>query len=298
MRHQLQLAAHRPRPIPPLDQLDNEPVGIRRQRAQHPTSGIPIHDSSSRLTITESKLDQRAAIMPTLIDANRAFCGEFQTKVGMPAGSALRLPCRRRHGNRFLLVAVAASGCCPMAARLDGERSSRLRDRIRAALRARPHRAGELTLRPRTPGSGGASVYPQLSAAQPGLLGAATARAEAHVIRLALIYAAARPPRRDPPRAPRSRARVWRYSARLRPLDLRRHARRPARRRDLRARQGPPRRPHPHRDPRRVQPFCGAPQNGCSVPGSVMWPAVAEASDDGGARLGGGAFGHITLRAT
>jgi hypothetical protein len=32
-------------------------------------------------------------------------------------------------------------------------------------------------------------IYPQLSACQPGLAGAATARAEAHVVRLALIYA-------------------------------------------------------------------------------------------------------------
>ncbi|MCA1677572.1 MAG: hypothetical protein LC777_00805, partial [Actinobacteria bacterium] len=44
--------------------------------------------------------------MPTSIAPNRAFCGEFQIKVGMPAGSALRLPCRRRHGNRFLFAAV------------------------------------------------------------------------------------------------------------------------------------------------------------------------------------------------
>jgi hypothetical protein len=43
--------------------------------------------------------------MPTLIEANRAFCGEFQIKVDMPARSALRLPCRRRHGNRFQLRA-------------------------------------------------------------------------------------------------------------------------------------------------------------------------------------------------
>jgi hypothetical protein len=90
MRHQFQLAAHRPRAIPPTDQLDNEPVGIRRQRAKHPTSEIPIHDSSSRLTITESKLDQRDAIMPTSIGANRAFCGKFQTKIGMTPRSALR----------------------------------------------------------------------------------------------------------------------------------------------------------------------------------------------------------------
>ena len=38
----------------------------------------------------------------------------------------------------------------------------------------------------------------------------------------------------------------------------------------------------PVRDPRRVQPFCGAPQNGCSVPGPVMWPAAAGANDGRG----------------
>ncbi len=52
----------------------------------------------------------------------------------------------------------------------------------------------------------------------------------------------------------------------------------------------------PVRDSRRVQPFCGAPQNGCSVPGSVMCPAVVGVSDDG-ERTGGGVFGHIMLRA-
>jgi hypothetical protein len=40
------------------------------------------------LTITESGPNQRAAIMPTSIAANRAFCGEFQAAVGMPTGSA------------------------------------------------------------------------------------------------------------------------------------------------------------------------------------------------------------------
>src|ERR1039458_2628987 len=37
-------------------------------------------------------------IMPTLIAAISPNCGRFQTKVGMTARSALRLPCRRRHG--------------------------------------------------------------------------------------------------------------------------------------------------------------------------------------------------------
>ena len=50
--------------------------------------------------------------MPTLIATNRAFCGEFQTKIGMPARSALRFPCRRRHGYRLFHVAgrLAFSG--------------------------------------------------------------------------------------------------------------------------------------------------------------------------------------------
>ena len=39
------------------------------------------------------------------------------------------------------------------------------------------------------PRSCGATVYPALSAEQPGLLGAITARAEAQTMRLALIYA-------------------------------------------------------------------------------------------------------------
>jgi hypothetical protein len=52
----------------------------------------------------------------------------------------------------------------------------------------------------------------------------------------------------------------------------------------------------PVRDPRHLQPFCGAPQNGCSVPGFVMWLAAAEANDDGGERPGGGVFGRITPR--
>ena len=48
-----------------------------RDATDHPTGYSP-----------SSKISD--AIMPTLTGANRAFCGEFQTKVGMPAGSALR----------------------------------------------------------------------------------------------------------------------------------------------------------------------------------------------------------------
>jgi hypothetical protein len=71
--------------------LDSEPIGKRRQRALHPTSGTSLHDQLLSVDRSrESKLHQRAAIMPTSIAANRGFCGEFQIKVGITARSALR----------------------------------------------------------------------------------------------------------------------------------------------------------------------------------------------------------------
>jgi len=105
----------------------------------------------------------------------------------MPAGSALRFPCRRRHGNRFLLVAVKRSKLLPFGGALDGTQFAEIRDPVRLALRfAQQHRpitfdddARERWI----------DTYEQLSTARPGLAGAATARAEAHTVRLALIYA-------------------------------------------------------------------------------------------------------------
>jgi hypothetical protein len=44
--------------------------------------------------------------MPTSVAPITPICGRFQIKVGMTARSALRLPCRRRHGNRLLHVAA------------------------------------------------------------------------------------------------------------------------------------------------------------------------------------------------
>ena len=97
-------------------------------------------------------------------------------------------------------------------------------------------------------------IYPQLSSARPGLAGAATARAEAHTVRLALIYALLDLLRAHPPRAPPSGTRGLALQRRLRPLDLRRRARRPHRRRDLGSGQGTPRPADPHRGLRHVQP--------------------------------------------
>jgi hypothetical protein len=50
--------------------------------------------------------------MPTSLAAITPICGRFRPEVGMTARSALRLPCRRRHGYRLLHVAgrLAFSG--------------------------------------------------------------------------------------------------------------------------------------------------------------------------------------------
>jgi hypothetical protein len=89
--------------------------------------------------------------------------------------------------NRFLLIAVDRSKLLPFGSALVTEQLVAVRDAVRLALRfAAAHRplAFDPAARERW-----IDIYPQLSAGQPGLAGAATARAEAHVVRLALIYA-------------------------------------------------------------------------------------------------------------
>ena len=89
--------------------------------------------------------------------------------------------------NRFLLIAVDRSKMLPFGSALDTDDLVEVRDAVRLGLRfASPDRA--LAFDPAAR-ERWIEIYPQLSAAQPGLAGAATARAEAHVVRLALIYA-------------------------------------------------------------------------------------------------------------
>jgi len=89
--------------------------------------------------------------------------------------------------NRFMLIAVRRSKLLPFGGTLTGEHLDRLKGKLRAALAdARTRR--ELTFDPEAR-ERYSDVYEQLSAAQPGMFGAATGRAEAHTIRLALIYA-------------------------------------------------------------------------------------------------------------
>jgi DNA replicative helicase MCM subunit Mcm2 (Cdc46/Mcm family) len=86
-----------------------------------------------------------------------------------------------------LLVAVDRSKLLPFGSALVADQLAEVRDAVRLGLRfAAAHRALPLDPAAR---ERWIEIYPQLSAGQPGLAGAATARAEAHVVRLALIYA-------------------------------------------------------------------------------------------------------------
>jgi hypothetical protein len=89
--------------------------------------------------------------------------------------------------NRFLVLAVDRSKLLPFGSAIDNAQLAEIRDAVRLALRFaamdRPLAFDDAS-RERW-----IDVYPELSASQPGLAGAASARAEAHVVRLALIYA-------------------------------------------------------------------------------------------------------------
>ena len=99
-------------------------------------------------------------------------------------------------------------------------------------------------------------AYPQLTQPLDGLAGHITARAEAHTIRLALLYALLDSTPPDPLRASPRRARALGLHLPLRPLGAQPSDRRPARRAAPRRVDPRPRRPHPHPTlpPRAPQP--------------------------------------------
>ena len=113
--------------------------------------------------------------------------------------------------NRFLLVAVKRSKLLPFGGALDGAQFAEIRDSVRLALRfAQAHRpiSFDDAARERW-----IEIYQQLSSAGPGLAGAATARAEAHTVRLALIYALLDLSEQISLEHLEAALAVWRYSA-------------------------------------------------------------------------------------
>ena len=113
--------------------------------------------------------------------------------------------------NRFLLIAVKRSKLLPFGSALDSERLAEISHAVRMALRfASQHRpiTFDDDARERWIDS-----YRELTVDRPGLAGAATARAEAHTVRLALTYALLDLSERICPEHLEAALAVWRYSA-------------------------------------------------------------------------------------
>lgn len=89
--------------------------------------------------------------------------------------------------NRFMWVYVRRSKLLPDAPRLDYVTAADLGMRVRRALE-HARRCGEIK-RDEQAGELWRQVYPDLSKDHPGMFGALTARAEAHVLRLSMVYA-------------------------------------------------------------------------------------------------------------
>lgn len=89
--------------------------------------------------------------------------------------------------NRFLLIAVDRSKLLPFGGQLQGDDLTQARSALHRALRF-AKAAGPMAFDEEAC-ERWSSGYPELSRDNPGLLGAATARAEAHAVRLALLYA-------------------------------------------------------------------------------------------------------------
>lgn len=89
--------------------------------------------------------------------------------------------------NRFMVVAVKRSKMLPFGGRLGGEELDRVREQVTLATRFASIEQ-PITFDP-CARERWIAVYDELSRGESGLAGAATARAEAHAVRLALLYA-------------------------------------------------------------------------------------------------------------
>jgi hypothetical protein len=92
-------------------------------------------------------------------------------------------------GNRFIWIAVQRSKLLPDGGDLDAASLAPLLTRLSEAVSS-ARRVGEMTRDPEA-GALWRSEYPRLTAGKPGLMGAMTSRAEAHVLRLSMLYALA-----------------------------------------------------------------------------------------------------------
>jgi hypothetical protein len=92
-------------------------------------------------------------------------------------------------GNRFIWIAVQRSKLLPEGGDLDMLDLTPMLARLRDAV-ASARRTGEMK-RDTDARDLWCAEYPRLTAGKPGLLGAMTSRAEAHVLRLSMIYALA-----------------------------------------------------------------------------------------------------------
>lgn len=89
--------------------------------------------------------------------------------------------------NRFVIFALRRSQLLPDGGDVSAMGWTSLTERLAAAV-DHGHRTEELAVTPAA-GDWWRRIYPELSTEHPGLFGAATARAEAHVVRLSLLYA-------------------------------------------------------------------------------------------------------------
>jgi len=122
------------------------------------------------------------------------------------------LPCRRRHGNRFLLVCVRRVRLLPEGGDPNPLQGSGLA-RYLATVLKHAHTTGPVKLADDTRELWW-HTYPQLTQPADGLAGQLTARAEAHVIRLALLYALLDATNKIRPEHLTAALALWDYAAR------------------------------------------------------------------------------------
>jgi hypothetical protein len=112
--------------------------------------------------------------------------------------------------NRFLFAAVKRSRLLPHGGNVDQDRLHQIADRLNEAVRA-AQVVGAVDMTPAA-AEMWAAIYPELTTDYPGLFGSLVARAEAHTVRLALIYALADRKTVIEPIHLEAALAVWKYS--------------------------------------------------------------------------------------